>query len=138
MSISTKLIEEELTEFCRSKSLSEDGLRGIIEKHGAAPDNDPNIINYEFFHEACRNEKVTEGILRCLLEYFPNAARHATTSRGMTPLHYICRENSQVTLSMVQLLIDAFPESVSHESSYGCMPIHQLCHNNKTLEKEKY
>jgi hypothetical protein len=77
-----------------------DGLREIIERHGAAPKNndpDPGDIDYEFFHEACRNERVIEGILRYLIEYFPNAVRDAdgyVSSEeervgGCTPLHRI-------------------------------------------------
>jgi hypothetical protein len=124
MNISTKLLEDELTVFCESASLSQDGLREIIEKHGAA--NVPNINNYAFFLEACENEGISEGILRYLLEYFPNAARHADEEGRQLPLHYICH-NKNVTLGMVQLLIDAFPDSVHHEGENGGMPIHSLC-----------
>src|SRR6056300_30006 len=122
MSIDNKLLEEELTEFCRSDSLSLDGLCEIIE-HGCTPNNDPNINNYKFFHEACDNEKVTEGILRCLLEYFPNAIRRADEEERRLPIHNICR-NKNVTFGMVQLLIDAFPDSLRHETNNGCIPHH--------------
>ena len=124
---------EELSECCRSKSLSEDGLRGIIERHGCAAKIDDPSIDYDFFHEACINERVTEGIIRCLLEYFPNAVRHAG-AEGQLPLHNICF-NKNVTLGMVQLLIDAYPDSLSHETNIGCMPLHLLC-NNKDLDEE--
>ncbi len=128
MSINTKLLEE-LTEFCRSESLSEDGLREIIERHGVAPNNNNNDINkYDFFHKACRNERITEGFIRCLLEYFPSAARHAS-ERGRLPLHNICR-NKNVTLGMVHLLIDAYPDSLRHENNNGRAPLHVLCLNN--------
>src|SRR6056300_1652927 len=124
MSIDNKLLEEELTEFCRSDSLSLDGLCEIIE-HGCTPNNDPNINNYEFFHEACDNEKVTEGILRCLLEYFPTDVRD-DEEEGNLPLHLICH-NKNVTLGMVQLLVDAFPDSLHHEDNNGgWMPLHVL------------
>jgi len=133
MSINSKLLEEALTEFCQSDSLSLDGLREIIERHNAAPlpnNNNNNEIDnyYDFFHDACYNEKVTEGIIRYLLEYFPNAVR-AIGEEGRLPLHVICR-NKNVTLGMVQLLVDAFPDSLHHEIKNGCMPIHQLCRNN--------
>ncbi len=137
MSSSTQLLEK-ITAFCGSESLSEDGLREIIiiGLHGVAPNNNhPNIIDYAFFHEACRNEKVTDGVLRCLLEYFPNAIRYAD-ERGRLPLHIICRNNSHVALGMVQLLIDAYPESVSHEDSKGWMPLHALCYNKFLDNKE--
>jgi ankyrin repeat protein len=114
---------EELTEFCRSESLSEDGLRAVI-----FPNNDPNLTTI-FFHEACDNERVTEGILRYLLEYFPNAIRRADEEQRRLPIHNICR-NKNVTLGMVQLLIDAFPDSLRHENNNGCMPLHVLCNND--------
>ncbi len=118
----------ELFEFCGSESLSEDGLRAIIERHGAAPNiNDININNYAFFHEVCINERVTEGILRYLLEYFPNAVR-AIAEEGQLPLHITCI-NFNVTLGMAQLLIDAFPDSLRHENKKGHTPLHVLCHN---------
>ncbi len=122
-------MEEELTEFCRSESISLDGLREIIERHNAAQNNNKNdITKYDFFIAACDNESVTEGVIRCLLEYFPNAAR-AIGEEGRLPLHVIC-SNKNVTLGLVELLIDAFPDSLRHETSNGCMPIHQLCRNN--------
>ena len=135
---SNQLLEDELTAFCRSHALSKDGLRAIFEGHGVAPNDNDSNMSYDFFHEACCNEKVTDGILRNLLEYFPNAVRFADgyiddgeeKIGGCTPLHSICF-NKNVTLCMVQLLIDAYPESVSHENNKACMPLHYLCSNEK-------
>ena len=123
---------KDLTEFCRSDSLSEGGLHEIIERHGCAPNNNDPSNDYAFFHQACDNERLTEGILRYLLECFPNAVRD-TDEGGHLPLHYICR-NKNVTLGMVQLLIDAFPTSVRHETNNGCIPHHVLC-NNKNMDE---
>jgi ankyrin repeat protein len=131
---STHLLKE-LLECCGSNSLSEDGLHEIIERHCAAPDHDDPNIDYEFFRQACRNEKVTEEILRYLLEYFPNAIRYAD-ERGQLPLHHIICWNKNVTLGMVQLLIDAYPDSLRHETNNGgWMSLHFLC-RNKTMDKE--
>ncbi len=79
----------------------------------------------------CYNERVTEGILRYLLEYFPNAAN--ALSCGSTPVHLICG-NKNVTLGMVQLLIDATPNP-NRENINGCMPLHSLC-RNKHLDED--
>jgi ankyrin repeat protein len=128
----TSQLLEELSEFCRSDSLSEDGLRGIIERHGIIALNN-NITDYKFFHDACRNERLTDGILRYLLQYFPNAAR-AVGEEGRLPLQIACF-NKNVTLNMVHLLIDAFPDSVRHENNKGSMPLHALC-GNKHLNEE--
>jgi ankyrin repeat protein len=117
---------EELTKFCRSKSLSQDALRVIIKRHGCTA----NITNYKFFHWACLNERMTEGILRYLLKHFPNAPKNVVYEGGTLPLHNIC-SNKNVTLGMVQLLIDAYPDSLRHESNSGRMPLHSLCYNNQ-------
>ena len=131
MSINIKLLEEELNEFCQSSLLSENGVRRII--HGVARNNIDNPNNdYKFVLQACRNERITEGIIRCLLEYFPNAVR-AIGGEGRLPLHSICL-NKNVTIGMVQLLIDAYPESVSHENHKGSMPLHLLCLNKYVEE----
>jgi ankyrin repeat protein len=131
MSDSGQLLEE-LTEFCRSDSLSEDGLREIIQRHRWAPNN-PSVQNYEFFLFACDSGRVTEGILRYLLHNFPGAGTFIDRNR-FTPLHQICY-NKNVTRGMVQLLIDAFPDSVRNENNYGHMPLHPLCFN-RNLEDE--
>ncbi len=120
-----------MNEFCRSESLSEDGLRAII----AANNDIIEINNYKFFHEACGNERVTEGVLRYLLEYFPNAIKYTDELRGQLPIHTVIRLNKNVTLGMVQLLIDAFPDSLRHENGGGWLPLHMLCYN-KYLDKE--
>src|SRR5210317_1634276 len=80
---------ENLVEICRSQSLSEKCLREIIGLHGYAPNKDPSIFSYRFFHEACNNERVTEGVLRYLIKYFPGASRSIEMEVVTTPLHCI-------------------------------------------------
>jgi ankyrin repeat protein len=134
--------------------------------------NNP-VSNYKFFLRACRNEKANEGIIRCLLEYFPAATSatdyyngrsplhlvfnknitpnvsegrircllqyfpqgaSATDDEGRSPLHCAC-SNKNITLNIVQLLIDAAPNSVrTVEDNNGWMPIHCLCRNNNVDE----
>ena len=79
---------------------------------------------------ACENDRVTEGIIRCLLEYFPDAASYADEDSGWTPLLYAC-DNKSVTLNIIQLLIDAEPDSVSSVDKYGDTPLHVICFNSK-------
>ncbi len=124
-------LKKELLTFCQSDSLSEDGLREIIIERYGAPKN-PNITNYAFFHEACLNELVTEGILRLLLEYFPDAASFVGPHED-TPLHNMCY-NKNATLGMVKLLIDAYPESLHRANIYGWIPLHRFC-GNKDLDE---
>ncbi len=118
----------DLDDLCQSDSLSEDGLRAVIERHGWTPSNP--TIPYDFFLSACKNERVTEGILRYLVDNFPAATKFAD-GRGnalhyITPLHLLCR-NKNVTLGMVQLLLD-FPD-LRQENDNGILYLHCLCAN---------
>ncbi len=123
----------ELHDFCKSDSLSEEGLCEIIERHGLTPNDDNALINYYFFFAACRNERVDEGILRSLLEYFPGAAGATIDRKGWTPLH-LALTNKSVTLNIIQLLIDAAPDSLRSVSNSGHMPLHILC-GSKEMNK---
>ena len=117
----------ELFELCKSESLSEEGVRGIIERHGLTHCN--NLSDYKFFRAACLNERVTEEIIRCLLEYFPDAAS-AANNKGSLPLHFACW-NKNMTVNIIQLIIDAAPDSVRSANNEGQMPLHILCRNDK-------
>ena len=112
-----------------SPPLSEEGLREIIKRHGLTPHNAINYLNsdYKFFLAACKNTQVTEGIIRYLLEYFPDAAS-ATDDDGESPLHRAC-SNPNVTPGIIKLLIDAAPDSVRVVSNLRWTPLMWLCAN---------
>ncbi len=61
-------------------------------------------------------------VVRFLLGYNPDAL----SSTGQTPLHIACN-SKHITLHTVELLLDAFPESIRHEDNSGCMPLHLFC-----------
>ena len=124
---SAESLSEDFFLFCNSDLLSEEGLREIIERYGLTHNNHGGC--YYFFLAACRNERVNEGIIQCLLEYFPGAAS-ATSDDGWTPLHFVCN-NKNATLNIIQLLIDAAPDSVRIVNNKGNMPLHILCYNDK-------
>eukprot|EP00984_Skeletonema_dohrnii_P036455 scaffold37457_cov155-Skeletonema_dohrnii-CCMP3373.AAC.2 len=123
-------VADEMYSYCLSDLLSEEGLHELIERHQfTSNDNNPNVGDYQFFHAACYNRRVTEGIIRCLLEYFPDAIRAIDENDGQLPLHVVC-QNPNVTLNIVQLLIDADPSSsVRRVDNNGWMPLHHLCMN---------
>ena len=125
-------MQKELRSYCSSNSLSEEGLREIIERHGVASKNHTLISDYAFFREACHNEKVTEGIIQYLLEYFPDAAIDSNEGKW-TPLHVACN-NPNVTLNIIRLLIHAAPDSVHSVNNNGNMPLHYLCWNEQDDE----
>ena len=124
-------IERELFHYCQSDLLSEEGVRQIIERHGFIT-NHHHVSNYQFFSWACVNERVTEGIIQCLLEYFPDAAKDID-DKGWTPLHFACG-NPNVTLNIIKLIIHAAPASVPSEDNRGMMPLHDLCSNGRVSE----
>eukprot|EP00986_Skeletonema_menzelii_P017391 scaffold19231_cov69-Skeletonema_menzelii.AAC.1 len=126
------LLREELLPYCQSRLLSEEGLRELIERHGLTPNNHNHVSDYKFFRSACNNERVTEGIIRCLLEYFHDAAS-AAGNNGCLPLHKACY-NKSATPNIIRLLIDAAPDSVRSVSNKGNMPLHALCCNSKVDE----
>eukprot|EP00986_Skeletonema_menzelii_P006495 scaffold2472_cov132-Skeletonema_menzelii.AAC.7 len=127
------LWKEELSKLCKSKSLSEEGIRKIIERDGLTPNKTRISDDYKFFLDACRNKRVTEGIIQCLLEYFPDAASAAIT-HGKVPLHYACKNKSVSIGKIVKLLMDAAPDSVRNVTDKGHMPLHTLCGNKKMDE----
>ncbi|KAK1734101.1 ankyrin repeat domain-containing protein [Skeletonema marinoi] len=126
---SAESLSKELLEHCKSESLSEEGLRGIIERHNVTPNNHHHhdLGSYRFFRNACHNVRVNEGIIGYLLEYFPDSIR-AINDNGLVPLHLACG-NKSVTLKIVQLLIVAAPDSVRSLDCNGRMPLHYLCKN---------
>ena len=125
------LLSRGLLEFCHSESISTEGLHELIERHGLTPNNHNHVSDYKFFHLACINERATEEIIRCLLEYFPDAA--STIDNGLSPLHLACY-NHHVTGNIIRLLIDAAPASVRSVANAGEMPLHILC-ANKTVNE---
>ena len=123
-------VEVELLEFCKTKSISVEGLREIIKRHGITVCK--NVECYEFFRSACSNERVTEEIIQCLLEYFPDAASATDDISGQMSLHMACM-NSNVRLNIIQLIIDAAPDSVRSVDCDGSMPLHCLCDNDNDV-----
>jgi hypothetical protein len=81
------------------------------------------------------NEKVTEGIIRYILECFPDAASAAFNNR-CTSLHVACwNKNVTLNLNIVQLLIDDAPNSILTASNVGLLTLHHF--QNKNVD-EKY
>ena len=133
------LLTAQLADYCRSDALSEDGLRDKINRLRVVVDDDlphdrDTTEEELLLHEVCDNERVTEGIIRCILGKITTAAM-ADDDDEKLPLDYVLW-NRNVTLKIVQLLIDAAPESIMHQDNKGFMPIHQLC-GNYDLEEEE-
>ncbi len=126
---SAAVLSEELKAYFQS-DFSGNFLREIIQRHGLLAQNNHVVSDFRFFLAACRNERVTEGIIQCLLEYFPVAAMATDEDDGWTPLHCAC-SNKNVTINIIRILIDAAPDSVRSVTNRGSMPLHILCGNRK-------
>ena len=125
--------EQLLNDYCSSDLLSGEGLRYLFDRHALTPNNNKGSSNYDgSFSRACRNDSVTEAIIRCLIEYFPRAAR-SIDENGTTPLHVACG-NKSMTRGIVQLIIDSAPDSVHSVDIHGSMPLHCLC-RNKSIDE---
>ena len=126
---SAATLSEELEAYFQS-DFSGNLLREIIQRHGLARNYHVVVSDFRFFLAACRNERVTEGIIQCLLEYFPVAAMATDEDDGWTSLHCAC-SNENVTPNIIRILIEAAPDTVRSESNNGNMPLHSLCCNKK-------
>jgi ankyrin repeat protein len=126
--------EEELYELCESESLSVEGLHEIIERYGLTPDNTHHINDYKLILAACENERVTEGIIKCLLEYFPDAA-NAIDEDGNVPLYYACKNKSATIGKIIQILVDAAPDSIRSKDIEGWTPLHNLCNSDSDMDE---
>lgn len=117
--VNNGVLNPSLTEYCGSASLSEHGLREIIENG-----QNSGLGDYSFIFKACSNKKLTDEILDIILQYFPEAVREAD-EWGTTPLHYVC-DNESATPKMVRLLIQHHPASVRKRNMSGASVLHFL------------
>ncbi len=116
-----------LDDLHESEYPSEDGLRIIFERHRL----NNKYCGDKILVQTCLTERLSEEIIRCLLEYFPGAA--ATNRVVWSPLHLACY-NESTTRGIIQLLIDAAPDSVRNvpdDGNMGHMPLHTLCSNDR-------
>ena len=118
------LSTESLWAYVQSEHLSEEGLRELFERHRVTPNSHDVGCEINFFR-LCYDGKITEGIIRCFLEYFPAASNFAKD--GITPLHLVVH-NRRVSANIVQLLFEAAPNSVRSVDFRGGVPLHYLCY----------
>lgn len=79
------LLWGELFGVCMSDYLSEDSLREIFERHGMTPKHILDTKDVALYLLACADEVLDEGIIHCLIEYFPAAA--GGVHQGLVALH---------------------------------------------------
>ena len=122
-----KGLHDELVAYCSGKEVTVEGLHEIIvNRWGWSPDK--KFDDDVFFLRLLCNEHftVTEGTVKFILQYFPSAA-FLKTGDKKTALHVMLLQNKFVTPQVVQILVDAFPQSVWIQDTNGVTPIHALC-----------
>ena len=94
-----------------------------------------NEEKYAPIHVAAANAGIKNlyEILSYLIVSEPTCL-HLMTRCNETPLQIACGMNKCLTLETVQLLVNAWPESIRQRGSYGNLPLHDLC-RNKDLDE---
>jgi hypothetical protein len=64
------------------------------------------------------------------------AAACIKDSQGRTPLHMLCRYRSEeVTVEIVELFLNAYPEALASQTSAGNTPLHLACRYNANADE---
>jgi len=122
-----KGLHDELIAYCSGKEVTMEGLHEIIvNRWGWSPKK--KIDNFAFFLRLLCNENftVTEGMVKFILQYIPEAVFVRTSAQKKTVVH-VMLQNKFVTPQVVQILVDAFPRCVWIQDTNGLTPIHALC-----------
>ena len=125
---------KELEGYCRPSSSgrekTEEELKNIIHRWGWlwSPTKKLEPANLLFFHWLLLSDQLTEGILNTVLHFFPEAARLTSASKK-TNLHIILRNNKAVTLDLVKILVNAWPECIFCKDDDDLTALHRLCAN---------
>lgn len=73
---------------------------------------------------ACRRPKVSAGVIRALLQVYPEAGRMRIY--GSTALSHLVHTGS-ASPECIRLLLDNNPQAASIRNGYGNLPLHYLC-----------
>jgi len=116
---------EQFIEYCQSDELSEEGLGERFDKYFSSS---TKILFSPFFlliEHAYRNERVTTGIVRCLLQNIQTALDCADQN-GMFLLHCLCqcKLDDNVALEVLAVTLKEFPEQIRLAGVNGNLPIH--------------
>ena len=82
-----------------------------------------NISGYELF-DLCKSNNLSLGALQEII----NLLGPRVSSQSQLCFHNACR-NKKVTLEIVQLLYNTFPDALRLRDNNGRLPIHYLCYN---------
>ena len=83
-----------------------------------------NNISDNELYDLCKSDNLSFDALQEKI----NLLGPHVSSQNQSCLHEACK-NKNVTLGIVQLLYNTFPEALRLRDNYGRLPIHRLCRN---------
>ena len=83
------------------------------------------LVDNELLIFCSSNDLLFDGLQELI-----NLLGSRVSSQNPSCFHHACM-NEKVTLEIVQLLFNTWPEALRLRDGYGCLPIHHLCLNKK-------
>ena len=125
---------EDLFNLCASDDLSLLALQKMLGSLPSSSNNNNDLHEYPFIHEACMNNKeVTFEIVDCLMQQFPNAAQVGSVRYcpggeiTSYPIHVACR-NKKCSSAVIELLINKYPDALQHSCiANDGVPVYDAC-----------
>ena len=106
-------------------------VKALVQAYPAALMAAENAMHFAPIHVILCNENTNNlhDVLAYLIDSEPSSIR-MISSQQMTPLHLACK-NKCITLEIVHLLFNRWPEAIGLHDDNGFLPIHELCYNTK-------
>ncbi len=124
----TEIMGSELLDLCKRNPNDLAKIKSVVENCPESAtkyrDNDGRTA----LHVLCANRPSLQSV--AFLAADPNSCRRRT-SKGMLPLHYICRE--QASEDVVDFMLSQYPESVQVPTASGWFPLHLACARGSSL-----
>lgn len=110
-------------------------INTIINSRTVVPSYNTSTLTMSSLHSLLSNPNIDDKYddIKLLIDT-DRSVLQSTDNQGRLPIHVAC-DNPHVTLRIIQLLLDSWPESVSrtwtdqNNQIYDYLPIHCLCAN---------
>ena len=76
-------------------------------------------------HYLCKKKETPVALVQAFVSIAPEAVKSTDSVFGNLPIHIACR--SDLPIQAIQILIDAFPESLVATDNEGNLPLHLAC-----------
>ena len=75
-------------------------------------------------HEELERAKPNEDIIEVLLQVEPERIKKRKPVSGLLPIHVACLNIHSISSDVLMTLLEAWPDSVKQQCSYGFTPLH--------------